>query len=589
MAIGERVIVNVRDGNRPPVIPTLSEVLLIDTTAGKSFRNQFLSFAETDEALEKGYDVTDTGYAAIQTFFRQNQRVPIMRAVNIARSEWRKALRKVGTANDDNEITITSEPHGAAGTNISIAFLAAEADQELSVSVTKSLIVGVVNDHNALTYVSKRAAKEVVQIKYDTATKGQNLSVDVTNDRGINQTTHTITVFPEVDIGGVVQSTALEVLTELTEGAKAKAVKALVTVDHTAGSDGSGVVTSVAATKIPVDITVLLATDELADVTSTATNVVNAVNLDTDAADAVTASLTGTGNDGSGIAVAASNAALSASTTASPAELSRALAGIIAYQRRQGLPEPYMIVCTSHDDVDGDRKELSDSTSTRRAFYLTSTKEEETPEEIRALTVSMISDRSRVIAHRTQFDQYPEMAEAAIWASVSPGGITLAYQELEGFTESGYDTSEIAIIEGSAPGGSGGNVIEEAFGIPMTTGSWTTKGTFADQRRNRDWLILWLTLVTIMLWHREDIVHFDIRGTAKLKAEWEKVCKVATNLGIIAVKDNGEPDFEVIMPSPLDVHPLNRARRTLRDPGGKIELREAGAIERVTIDVFARA
>lgn len=583
MSVTDRVIVNIYDQARPLVLPTLSEVLVIGTTPGKAVQNQWRRYASYDEALAD-YDVTDPEAVLLQVFFAQPERIERINVVNIDRSDFRKATLTQGTG--QSEITYTSAGYGDVAENVSVAHVNPGPNGSLSVSVSKTLTVGDPAQNNALDWTSKRKATEFVRIEYrDPGLPSQAASLEVTTNRAIEATYHDIVVHLATDATGAITTTAQDIVALVQGSPEAQEI---VDVAHSSGSDGTGVVAAQARTAIPVDVTVTLETDGAGTVTSTAAEVVQLVNGTPEVAEAVSASLTGPGNVGSGPAPEFPRTNLQRGTTAEPAELSRALAAIKAYEKRQGLPETYFLLCTSHDEVPGDRLELSNAVSARMMFYLTSSKPGETPEAIHQLAVDMASDRTLILAH-TESERYPEAGLCAQWAASTPGQFTTAYKEINTFSLPEYDETDIALIEGSAPGGPGGFTIEDAFGVPVTAGSWATNGTFADLRRNKDWLIVHIKAAILYELINRNIILFDPRGFAIIKAALNNVCKQATSQGIIALKSTGEPWYEIIMPRPEDVPVLNRARRDLSNPGPRIDLRWAGAIERATVEVYATA
>lgn len=201
----------------------------------------------------------------------------------------------------NNDITFSSTQRGKAGNNTRIRFVDPSADgATLSVSVTNdditvslgtaddtaaTLATNLTGTNNDLTYtaVADGAAGNDVTVAYvDPAGNDQALDVNVTGTD--------IVVSLATGPAGAITSTASDVRTAvLAEGAAA----ALVSVANKAGNDGTGVVTALTETSLAGGF-------DGGDISSTAAEVVDALNGDTDAAELIVAS-NKSGNDGTGV------------------------------------------------------------------------------------------------------------------------------------------------------------------------------------------------------------------------------------------------------------------------------------------------
>lgn len=583
MAIVDNVNVNIFDGSRPLDIPNLSKTLILDPTQGKSFAGSYRDYVSQNE-VEGDYDVDDPAAVASNTYYSQDNPPQELAIVNIDRTDFRRATGTTGTAASNTEIQYTAEGYGDRGTDITVEIVDNSSnDDDETITVTREETfnseIDASTSHTADQYVAL-AIEDPGENNFD-------LTVTPSTTRSITGTKRVVTVKPDTDNTGTITSTIQEVVDAVNGDTDASKIMSL---SVNSGATASNPVSTLAEDNIDTTITIEAADD--GSITSTANDVVDAVNGDATAAAAITASLSGTNNDGTGT-VSAASTGLTLASSKSPSELSRAMTAIKNWEKRRGLEETYFLNCTSHDSsradgIDGDRAELGDWVSARRMVYLTSSSPDESAEAINDLAATMSTDRAVIFAH-TDEDQYPESGLSGIWGSWAPGGGTLMYQEVKTFTEADYSTSEINLIQGGAPGDNGAGTMQEAFGVDVTDFSWATDGSFADLRRQKDWLEVWIQASLLNLFIDENKVGFDAPGFNKIESVLHDVCQQAGDQRIVATKVGGGYAYEITMPEPLDVPQLNRENRDFKNPGPRIDLRFAGSVEKITINVFTTA
>lgn len=580
MAILERFDVRVFDRARPLQIPTLSKTLVIGTTSGKSVQNQYKTYT-SQNGVEGDFDVTDNEAILTNSFFAQPNNADQITVVNISRSDFRVADATTGDPGANSGVRYVAEQFGPPGENLTVDLVNSSSDDDdESITITSELTTGS-GGTDEITWTQLAPVTEDVSVEIkDPGEKDSNLNVNVTTNRDVNGVFHDIVVSLSTDSGGSIDSSVDEVVTAVNNDTQASALVNASTSD-------SGTMTTVSETSITTTVEVELA-DNAGSITTTANQLIQAINNHDEVIHFLTAELDGDSNDGTST-VSEETVTLSRGTSSTPAELSRALGAIRRHEERNGLDPSYFLLSTSHDEVSGDRQELSNAVASRTMYYATSNAEGETPQQIATLASDMANERALILAHREESNRYPEAALIAQWAGTDPGSFTNAYKELNTFGKSGFDTSERNTIISGAPGGSGAFDVENVFGVPITSGSWSTNGEFADLRRNKDWLIINIQAALLFLEINRNIILFDERGFGEIENAIKEVMDTATTMGIVALKSGGQPEYEITMPDPLDVPETNRASRQFKNPGPEVDLRFAGAIEAVTVDVYASA
>jgi len=169
-------------------------------------------------------------------------------------------------------------------------------------------------------------------------------------------------------------------------------------------------------------------------------------------------------------------------------DLSDALVEIIAACETAGEPLPYFVLLTEHEEVAGDLAELADSVSAQMMILATTNALGKTASQIVASSVAINSDRVVIIAHDDPDEQRPDAALVGYWAGMEVGSLTLDTKPLNGVAAALWTSGDMATF--MAKKGIAGAVIPyvNQAGVPVTVGSWTTNGTYADMRRAKDWL-----------------------------------------------------------------------------------------------------
>jgi hypothetical protein len=590
MSVLDRIVVNIIDEAFPLAVPDLSRLVVLGTTSGKSstVQDEYRSYSGlTDVAGD--YDTSDPEYKCFQVAFAQTPHTPTMHGYNITRFNYRKATGTTGTAASDNLINWTSAKYGPLGDNVQVEIKdPGQVGASLDIDTETTLVTGTEAANTAILWTSQKDEKHIIKVEYkDPGTQNASLSVTVTTTDlkmyghdGSQE--HIISFSLATDATSTITTTAADIISLATSDSN---VAALVTAANYGASNGSGVVSAMTETAIPFKVIVNCATDDVyGNITSTASEVVNGVNSDTTAATFVSASL-GSGTTGAGVVTEETENLDRNNTTASPAELSRALNAMWDLIERQNLPAPYFLVCTSHDEVSGDRQELSNAVASRLMYYLTANKNTETASELKTLASNMASDRTLILAHSSADDLYPEAALAALWGAFHPGNFTTMYKKLNTISAADYSSSDQVTMEGTAPGSSALFTYLEAFGSPVTTGSWSTDGSFADWRRDKDWLWLHLKARIFFLLRNTPKVLGDARGIARLKAAVEEVLDQAVEMGIIAKDQYGNSLYKLEFPDIYTWATLDKAKRHYRI--AKVFIHPGGGIEQVTLDVYA--
>jgi len=593
MPIASRVLVNVIDMAPAMAIPDLHTPIVYNTSGAPKAKDRVLTGTTIDSFA--GYlDVTDPGYIMLQRIFSQTPRASTVYLWTINRYDYKVATGTSGSEDDNNALLYTAQTRGPLGDNVEVELKDPNsADSTLDVDTEIKLETGVVADDNALIWTSKKGYKDLIKVEFvDPGVASAEASVSVTSaelttyDNGSYE--HVISISLATDAMGNITTTANDVISLISNDPTASE---LVTVQNAAGSDGSGTVAAMTEKPIPFRVVVWLGTNSDGTIISTATEVKNAINTDTtsDAPQLVNASNYGT-SDGSGVVAPATVDLSRNNTPDSPSELTRGLENMWRYIKIHELPYPYFLVCTSADEVEGDRAELSDAvagltTTIRRMFYVTRNRNDETPEEIHQLADTMASDRTLIFAHTDADNEYPDADLVGNWSGHLNGQYTTMWKHLNTLPAAQYDESAEALIEGQAPGGPGAFSYIKIFGSPVTTGSWATDGSFADWRWDKDWLELHMTARIVYLLRSQPKVLGDARGIAQLKSVTRQVMNQAADMGIVAVDDTGRPLYFLDFPDIYEWDVLDKAVRHYRI--AKVVFHPGNGIEQVTMYLYA--
>lgn len=357
---------------------------------------------------------------------------------------------------------------------------------------------------------------------------------------------------------------------------------------------------------------------------SSANGVANAINVIGSAAAALVTANANIGNsNGSGLVAnapktnlaggaAAANITVTldrANTANSASELGRILNAFRTYNLNNLLPLPYFHLCTSLDDVAGDRLEISQAVAGGGDLFLgeyltTNTKDEATQlqqgnaQPITSLITAMSSARTGFIVYDNTAQYRPDAALEGLWSAFEPGQFQTMWKTLQVIPPAKLSQTAQALIEGNAPGVSAGFTYVRFIGagggggIPVTTGSWATDGSFLDNTWDDDWIKVHLQLATVLLLNSNPIVYGDRRGINKIKDVATRVMTEAANQGIVAFSDgsvagfgDGKPIFILDFPTMATWDLLYQNLRNYRL--AKIWFKRANAIEEVHYFVYA--
>jgi len=212
---------------------------------------------------------------------------------------------------NDNDLVFTAVNGGTGGNSITVAYVDPSAEGEaLAVTVTENAIeVSLETSPGEAASVETELTGEDNDLVFTAVTPGaagNSITITYTAPAGNDQSLDVTVVGTDIDVslatgsGGAITSTAAEVLAAVNDDGEAKL---LVLASLPDGATGAGVVTAMSKTA-------LTGGNDAGDIVSTATEVLEAIEEDDDASALVTVALADD-NDGSGVVTAMAETALS--------------------------------------------------------------------------------------------------------------------------------------------------------------------------------------------------------------------------------------------------------------------------------------
>lgn len=590
MPITQRVDVDVIDQTLSTKVPSFTIPMVLGTSGISAIKDEVLVFGGMEDVPD-AVDVTTEEYQMLQKIFSQQPSPDTVYLYDIDRDDYAPA--ELTTGSEGTEITWRSLNEGSAGENIQVELEASANTDDLSVEFFKSL--WIMNGGDTATYnpdstdnddlkvISKQADYDnIFQVEITT---GSGLSISITDpdDDGVKNKLN-------IQIDATYGNTVQEVADAINNHGEASALfKAVV------GGDGSGTIDTALATEdIPFSVLVHLQTDAENNVQSTAEEVADAVgdSENTDAPLVVSAS-----SDGQDNPSAVGPSSLS-TVSSSPAELVRALHDALEYCDKHQLDHPYFLLSTTYgessksDEVDGDRKELSDAVATRMMIYGTSNRMNESATDARVLANTMASSRSFVFADKNKEKErrYPEASLIGKWAghNIAEGVLfDTMWSNLNVMSPAEFNSTEQARLEGQAPNNSAAFTYASTYGTEVVTGSWSTSGEYLDWTLAKDYIEARTEAGIVGLLESQPIVLGDSRGLALLQSTITEIFDELVSKGIIGVKEQDGARikmYELEFPSLDEWSEMDRAQRNYVCSA---TISPAWAIEQVNLTIYA--
>ena len=177
------------------------------------------------------------------------------------------------------------------------------------------------------------------------------------------------------------------------------------------------------------------------------------------------------------------------SATPTPTDLSVGLLAAVTALEEAHYNPFYFVLLTEHEEVAGDLEELADTVSARINILVTSNKAGLTASEIITVSQDINSDRVVMLAHTDPDGERVDAGATGYWAGMPVGAITLDTKPFNNISAADWNSGDIAaFLAKEAVAGACISYVYQGE-VPVTVGSWTTNGTYADLRRCKDWLV----------------------------------------------------------------------------------------------------
>ena len=239
-------------------------------------------------------------------------------------------------------------------------------------------------------------------------------------------------------------------------------------------------------------------------------------------------------------------------------------------QKDKGNFDWYFLTCTEQgiDEI----KELASYASSNEKFFVGSYEDKAILDE-----ADLNNDRT-VILISQEHTEYPGEGLMGVIAPQDPGSVTWAYQQVNGANLSGFGTAELMDILDK-----NGNVIIKKSGMEYTLEGKTVSGDYADVTRTSDFLKARIEENVLSATVNAGKIPFTTEGINIIVSAIESAFKTVVNTGGIAVDADGEPEYEIQVPSIDDISETDRANRVL--PNVEAEARIAGATHKTKVNV----
>ena len=274
------------------------------------------------------------------------------------------------------------------------------------------------------------------------------------------------------------------------------------------------------------------------------------------------------------------------SATPTPTDLSDALTDAVEQVETNHYSPFYFVVLTEHEEVDGDLDEVADWVSARTNILITANKEGLTATEIISKAQEINSDRVVMMAHTNPDVERPDAGMTGYWAGMPVGSVTLDTKALNNVAAADWTSADIAAF--LAKGATAGACIPYVYqgGVPVTVGSWTTAGPYADLRRCKDWLVAKMEEALFGLKLQNPKIPQTDHGRHMVQHALEGVLNRAASMGIVQQRA-GVGRWEIDVPTLqwlADNDPQALVQRHLRTI--RIRVWPVGAWEAFTVLVY---
>lgn len=227
-----------------------------------------------------------------------------------------------------------------------------------------------------------------------------------------------------------------------------------------------------------------------------------------------------------------------------------------------------LIVVGLSEDSETTAKAISDYIETTDKMYFTSSASKETMPEI--------SGMDRTVIFVCSGDT-PEAALVGATASKAAGSFTYKNQILKGINPMELTDAEIDAIHEA-----GGFTFVTKAGDNVTSEGKATSGEYIDIIDSQDYIIKNITYRTQKVLNSADKIPYDNTGIAQLESVCVDVLKDAYNNGMIAVDDDGAPDYSVDYAPRSETSGGDRAERNYKL--GRFRFALAGAIHTAVVN-----
>ena len=173
---------------------------------------------------------------------------------------------------------------------------------------------------------------------------------------------------------------------------------------------------------------------------------------------------------------------------------------------------------------------------------------------------------------------HPSPVSALIGATASKNAGSFTYKNM---ILKGIEPQELTETQVEAIHEKGGNTFITKAGDNVTSEGKVAGGEFIDVIDSMDYVINNIEYQTQKLLNSSDKVPYDDNGIALLESVAVNVLKDAFNNGIIAVTDDGTPDYKVNYVKRANTKDTDRAERNY--VGGQFEFALAGAVHAVRV------
>lgn len=235
-----------------------------------------------------------------------------------------------------------------------------------------------------------------------------------------------------------------------------------------------------------------------------------------------------------------------------------------------------LIVVSNDTEGEDTRKVISNYIETTEKMYFTSVDD---VSDLAGDTAISGNDRTVILVHKDDdlTVVFPESALVGATAGKAAGSITYKNQMLKGLTPKVLSDSEINAIHAAH---AMCFVLKSGDGV--TSEGMATSGEYIDIIDSQDYVIQNIEYQTEKLLHQNDKIPYTNAGISMLENVCVNVLQEAANNGIIALTDEGVPDYSVSYKGRSETKASDRTARKYVE--GSFRFALAGAIHTVEIN-----